>query len=120
MWIGELSRRTGVAQRLLRYYEAQGLLSPCRTDSGYREYDEADVVTVARVRTLLAAGLPTATIAEMLPCLVERDGRLTPVCADLAENLRRERERLDAQAAQLAASRSILDGLIAAGPPPSR
>ncbi|HEY0119890.1 MAG TPA: MerR family transcriptional regulator [Cellulomonas sp.] len=118
MWIGELARRTGVAERLLRYYEEQGLLRPARTSAGYREYDDADVAIVAHVRTLLAAGLPTATIAEMLPCLEERDGRLTPVCADLAANLRRERKRLDAQLDTLVASRSILDGLIAAGPRP--
>ena len=59
MRIGELARRVGVAPRLLRYYEEQGLLRPRRTSSGYREYGEADVDVVHHVRTLLAAGLST-------------------------------------------------------------
>ncbi len=38
MKIGELSRRTGVPTRMLRYYEEQGLLRPERADNGYRSY----------------------------------------------------------------------------------
>lgn len=38
MLIGELSRRTGVSARSLRYYEAQGLLSAGRGANGYRDY----------------------------------------------------------------------------------
>jgi hypothetical protein len=34
MLIGELSTRTGVSQRLLRYYEEQGLLSRARDPNG--------------------------------------------------------------------------------------
>ncbi|MGX1372208.1 DNA-binding transcriptional MerR regulator [Streptomyces canus] len=43
MRIGELSRRTGVPTRLLRYYEEQDLLHPARDDNGYRSFDEAAV-----------------------------------------------------------------------------
>ena len=68
--IGELAERTGVSQRLLRYYEEQGLLWPVRRPSGYRDYDAADVERVRRIRTLLAAGLHTATIAHVLPSTV--------------------------------------------------
>ncbi len=74
MRIGELSRRTGVSERLLRYYEEQGLLHPYRRPSGYREYQEGDVEVVRRIRTLLSAGLPTVLIAEVLPCM-RNDGR---------------------------------------------
>ncbi|MCX5095152.1 MerR family DNA-binding transcriptional regulator [Streptomyces sp. NBC_00365] len=34
MRIGELSRRTGVPTRILRYYEEQGLLGPERAPNG--------------------------------------------------------------------------------------
>ena len=40
MRIGELAKRTGVATRMLRYYEEQGLISTRRLDNGYRGYDE--------------------------------------------------------------------------------
>ncbi|WP_191892464.1 MerR family transcriptional regulator, partial [Streptomyces griseoaurantiacus] len=94
MRIGELSRRTGVSVRSVRYYEDQGLLSPVRRPSGYREYGEGDVTTVRAIRLMLAAGLNTATIAELLPCMVEDGELLTPACSGRLPDLHRERERL--------------------------
>lgn len=76
MRIGELSRRTGASPRALRYYEEQGLLSPTRLPSGYREYGERDVMTVRRIRVLISAGLGTSVIAEIVPC-VEDDTAAT-------------------------------------------
>ncbi|MBD2897391.1 hypothetical protein amrb99_63520 [Actinomadura sp. RB99] len=117
MRIGELSRRTGVHERLLRYYEEQRLLHPARRPSGYREYSEADVDTVRRIRSLLAAGLNTATIATILPCLREEDERLVPTCPDLVADLYTERERITKAITDLQISRSSLDAVIAAAPP---
>ncbi|AXQ53797.1 MerR family transcriptional regulator [Streptomyces koyangensis] len=96
MRIGEMVRRTGVSERLLRYYEEPGPLTPDRLSSGYRVYAEKDVETGRRVRTLLTAGLTTATIARVLPCVGEEGEQLMPVCADLLS------------------SRTILDGVIEA------
>nr|MDT0665311.1 MerR family DNA-binding transcriptional regulator [Micromonospora sp. DSM 115978] len=50
MRIAEVSRRTGVAARMLRYYEEQGLLSPGRHANGYRDYTESDVALVATIK----------------------------------------------------------------------
>ncbi|MFE2266760.1 MerR family transcriptional regulator [Streptomyces griseosporeus] len=116
MRIGEMVRRTGVSERLLRYYEEQGLLTPERLPSGYRVYTEADVDTVRRIRILLAAGLPTATIARALPCVRDDNPSLAPVCSGLVAELRRERERITRTIEDLRASRSILDAVIDAGP----
>ncbi|NUS16740.1 MAG: MerR family transcriptional regulator [Streptomyces sp.] len=69
MRIGELSQRTGTSRRLLRYYEEQGLISAGREANGYRDYDEALVDRVLQIRGLLAAGLPTRIIRQILPCL---------------------------------------------------
>lgn len=113
MRIGELSRRTGVSQRLLRYYEEQRLLEPARTPSGYRQYREEDVGTVEHIRILLAAGLTTATIAELLPCVVAQDGSLVAVCPELVPEFERERDRLDTSIGRLQSARSILDQIIA-------
>ncbi|MEU3315392.1 MerR family transcriptional regulator [Streptomyces sp. NPDC048387] len=116
MRIGEMVRRTGVSERLLRYYEEQGLLTPTRSPSGYRAYSDADVDTVRRIRTLLAAGLSTATIAQVLPCVRDDGARLAPVCTDLVAQLRRERERITHAIKDLQTSQSLLDVVIAAGP----
>lgn len=116
--IGEMVRRTGVSERLLRYYEAQGLLHPTRLSSGYRTYTESDVDAVRRVRSLLAAGLSTATIAQVLPCIRDDDSStLTPTCPDLVAQLRQERDRITRAIDELATSRGMLDQVIAAGPP---
>lgn len=116
MRIGELSRRTGVHERLLRYYEEQNLLQPERRPSGYREYSDADVDTVRRIRSLLAAGLSTATIATILPCLRDDGERLVPTCSDLLTDLVKERERITRAIIDLQTSRSALDNVIAAAP----
>ncbi|MEE2040979.1 MerR family transcriptional regulator [Nocardiopsis sp. CT-R113] len=118
MRIGALSRRTGASERSLRHYEKQGLLHPQRDESsGYREYREDDVRTVRNIRTLLAAGLNTAVIADLLPCMVEDEGELAPGCAGLVTDLNRERDRISAAVAELAASLDVLDTLITAAPP---
>jgi DNA-binding transcriptional MerR regulator len=116
--IGALSRATGVSQRLLRYYEEQGLLHPQRRPNGYREYAASDVVAVARIRALLAAGLPTAVIARVLDCVHDEGGRLVPeACPGMVEDLRREHARLSGAIAELSSARTALDALIAAVPP---
>ena len=112
MRIGELSRRTGVSERALRYYEEQGLLLPERRPSGYRVYSETDVVLVRRIRILLAAGLSTAQIAQSLPCIVDDDGLLSADCPELVEGLEEQRDRIDAAIGELATTRANLDAII--------
>ncbi|MBT1683810.1 MerR family transcriptional regulator [Curtobacterium flaccumfaciens] len=69
MRIGELSKRTGVASRMLRYYEEQGLITPRRLDNGYREYDEYLIDRVGKIKGLVDAGIPTRIVTNILPCL---------------------------------------------------
>ncbi|MFI2240128.1 MerR family transcriptional regulator [Streptomyces chrestomyceticus] len=114
MRMGEFARRTGVSQRLLRYYEEQGLLKPSRRSSGYREFAEEDIATVRGIRMLLGAGLGTATIAELMPCMVDDGQILAPACSGMLPDLHRERERLDEAVAGLLAAREKLDAVIAA------
>ncbi|KSZ56036.1 MerR family transcriptional regulator [Rhodococcus pyridinivorans KG-16] len=69
MKIGELSARTGVATRMLRYYEEQGLITPQRLANGYRDYDSYLVDRVTKIKGLLDSGVPTRIIGDILPCL---------------------------------------------------
>jgi DNA-binding transcriptional MerR regulator len=116
MHMKEMVRRTGVHERLLRYYEQQGLLAPQRLPSGYRVFSEADVETVRRIRCLLAAGLTTTLIAQVLPCVRADDDRLVPTCPDLVAQLERERERITLTIRELQTSRTMLDTVIGAAP----
>ncbi|MFF2141970.1 MerR family transcriptional regulator [Kitasatospora sp. NPDC058190] len=113
MRIGELARLTGVSTRLLRYYEEQGLLQPARTTAGYREYGEEDTVRVWQIRSLLAAGLSTRVIAELLPCATGPVPVLE-TCPNLVATLRGELADLDARIDDLTRSRRALSRYLAA------
>ncbi len=107
MLIGELSRRTGVSRRLLRYYEQQGLLTARRGSNGYRAYDEDAVLTVHQVRGLLEAGLSTEVIRDVLPC-VRGEQPHFEWCADLRSTLARELTATDDRIATLQRRRETL------------
>ncbi|WP_280305839.1 MerR family transcriptional regulator [Nocardia neocaledoniensis] len=107
MHIGELSRLSGVKAHQLRYYEAQGLLEPDRTTTGYRVYAPTDVVKVKQIRHLLDAGLSTDDIAYLLPCATGEAPELAG-CPELLAAMRTRLRRLDDQLDTLARSRRAL------------
>lgn len=109
MKIGELSARTGIPTRMLRYYEQQGLLASERSANGYRSYDEADVQRAARVRGLVQAGLSTRMAKVVLD--IERQCELAapPQCSlALAEELAEELAVLEDRLACLTKSRDAV------------
>ena len=115
MRIGELSSRTGVPARLLRYYEEQDLLHPERDASGYRCYGEAEAGRVEQIRGLLDAGLTTEIIRRILPFL-DCGIHLPAQCltADTARLLEREAERLGRRIDCLSRNRDALLRYLAA------
>ncbi|MGK5672688.1 MerR family transcriptional regulator [Micromonospora sp. URMC 106] len=114
MRIGDLARETGVNPRLLRYYEEQGLLASHRAAGGHRRYAEDAVTTVRHIRALLAAGLPTSVIREVLPC-VEGPGPELEHCA--APTLREQLDSLDGKISALRDARSALADILATTAP---
>jgi len=108
MRIGELSDRTGVSARSIRYYERQGLLGADRTSSGQRVFRPDAVQRVALIRRLLDAGLGSRSIADVLPCITDPSIR-TPY---LARRLGQERARILAEIDQLSRTAEALDEVI--------
>jgi DNA-binding transcriptional MerR regulator len=68
MRISEVSRRTGVSIRSLRYYEQKRLLCARRLENGYRDLDEEAVKRVQTIQMYLGLGLSTEQIEEILAC----------------------------------------------------
>lgn len=109
MKIGEVSERTGIPARMLRYYEQQGLLSSSRADNGYRSYDESDVERAARVRGLIQAGLSTRMVKVVLDLEAECRATQPPSCTRaLAIELADELRALDDRLACLSKSRDAV------------
>lgn len=74
MNIGEVAATTGISQRMIRHYEAIGLIAPpARKDSGYRDYgprDLGDLRFIARARAL---GFGIEDIGRLLALWRDRD-----------------------------------------------
>lgn len=65
--IGTAARLSCVSARMVRHYESLGLLARVvRTDSGYRQYSEADVRTLQFIKRGRALGFSMAEIAELV------------------------------------------------------
>lgn len=107
MKIGELSRRSGVSTRMLRYYEQEGLLQPNRRESGYRDYGETEEQLVRRIRMLSEAGLKLDTIRQLLPCVLSDRPDFEP-CPKMLATLKHEIGVMEQRIACLQSSRRIL------------
>ena len=66
MRINEVERLAGVTKRNIRYYEAEGLLAPRReSGNGYRDYGDADVAVLRRIKLLRKLDLPLEEIRRI-------------------------------------------------------
>ncbi|MFD3756282.1 MerR family transcriptional regulator [Streptomyces sp. NPDC058622] len=65
--IGELSRRTGLSVRTIRFYSDSGMVGPTtRSPAGYRLYDLDALLRLELLRTLRELGMDLATIQRVL------------------------------------------------------
>ena len=108
MLIGELTERTGVPTKTIRYYEGVGLLpEPTRTRGGYRDFGEDAVARIGFVRAAQSIGLSLGEIREILAF---RDRGEAP-CAHVASLIERRATDLAERIAALERMRGDLQRL---------
>jgi MerR family transcriptional regulator, copper efflux regulator len=74
MKIGELAETAGVNVQTVRFYERRGLLpAPERTESGYRSYDEPDLLRLRFILRAKVLGFTLTEIRELLGLRVDPD-----------------------------------------------
>lgn len=112
--IGDIAHLTGVSRRMLRHWEAEGLLTPAHVDdaTGYRRYADAQAGRVHAIAALRALGFsldaigdlldPMLTTPRLLAVLRERERELTSRIESDTSSLAQVRQRL----------RSIEEGLL--------
>jgi len=67
MNIGQAAKASGVSVKMIRHYEAIGLLpAATRTESGYRVYRPEDLHALRFIRNARDLGFPLAEIEELL------------------------------------------------------
>lgn len=66
MKINEVEALVGITKKNIRFYEAEGLLTPRRnSENGYRDYGETEVETLRQIKLLRKLGVPLEEIRRM-------------------------------------------------------
>ena len=104
--IGEFARCAGVSVRMLRHYDALGLLVPARVDprTGYRHYAAAQLARANRLVALKDLGFTLERVGSVLDAEVgieQLTGMLTLRRAQIREQMSADDQRLRAIEARL-------------------
>jgi DNA-binding transcriptional MerR regulator len=110
--IKELSAKTGVPTKTIRYYESVDLLpSPKRASNGYRLYDEADAERLNFIRRARALDFALEDIVEIL-AFRERG---EPPCRYVMNTMRQRIVEVEARIRDLQRLKDELHALYEAG-----
>lgn len=101
MKINEVEALVGITKKNIRFYEAEGLLTPRRnSENGYRDYGDADVAVLRRIKLLRKLGVPLEEIRQM------QSGAHT-----VGDGMRRHLVTLEREQENLAAAARLCAGL---------
>ena len=92
MKIQQVEELVGISKKNIRFYEAEGLLSPGRAENGYRAYGQADVERLQRIKLLRKLDVPI----EDIRALLKGEGSLETCLARQLRSYDRQRESLAA------------------------
>ena len=95
MRIGDLAKATATQVETIRYYEREGLLAePARTESNYRQYDEAHVARLSFIRHCRSLDMTLDEIRALLRFKDDPEGNCEAVNELLDEHIEHVAERI--------------------------
>jgi DNA-binding transcriptional MerR regulator/quercetin dioxygenase-like cupin family protein len=117
VYIAQAARITGVSSSLIRTWESEGLVSPMRTESGYRVFSPGDIEQLRRIRDLIHRdGLNAAGVRRVLSSSGDGNGGgsirpIPPVGGRIREYRRRQGLSLRAVAERAGVSPSAISAV---------
>ena len=109
MNIGQAAQASGVSAKMIRHYEAVGLVpAPNRTDSGYRQYTDNEVHTLHFIRRSRDLGFSIQQIGELVGLWQDRKRPSRQVKALAQAHI----QELETKAQELLAMKAALEHLV--------
>lgn len=104
MTINEIEARTGLDRGTVRYYEQEGLIKPAREANGYRNYSEADLEKLLKIKLLRSLNFSVDDIRAM-----------DAGAGDFQERLRARVRSLEAKQEDLEDAKRVIHQMIDGG-----
>ena len=110
MKIGEAAGRSGISAKMIRYYEATGLIRPAgRNSSNYRDYSDNDVHELRFIRRARDLGFSVAEIGELIDLWRDRHRQSSEVKLFVRVHTARLREKIDQLEAMVRTLQSLAE-----------
>lgn len=112
MNISKVSKITGISARMIRFYEAEGVVVSSRRDaSGYRDFDPENIANLRFIRNARELGFELREIRQLLEMWRKGPGKGGEIIAVVEPRL----AKLRSSELRIKASRVLLESLLGCG-----